>query len=384
MWELVCYHTYKWCGLATDLSCYGSDGAVTGASFLQDGAAVGSGALRFGPGDGVHIETGPAFRPLVGVRVECAFRVTTSGHPKTLIEADKAFKIFVGNGYLFAAFRKPSIYGGMDWAELNTFKDGIQFPGYRVPIGPWMRLQFVHDGLTRMQLSVNGAAVTRGVLSGVPGVGPKGIRIGNAIDKDEPFGGDIDEIKIWRTDPNEPRRQFVRRPIDRETADCLARYLQSLNAALLKHPDCAKRLRRDLVAALDRFRRAVAEQGPETRQKFQEFCYRYALLWHAGRIDGGKMRAALADWCAWLKLIGISPEGDEAYHDLFASECWRLIQGELDCFDCDPHLSGFIALMQEGCSGGRTEPKPKSRAEKPKRKSKVKKPKAPLSRKSAV
>lgn len=372
MWELICHQTYKWHGLATDLSHYQSDGAVTGATFLQDGAATGSGALHFGPGDSVHIENSAAFRSLVGIRVECTLRITTTGHPKTVIEVDNAFKIFVGGGHVFATFRgKPSVSAGTSWDVLNTYKDGLQFPGYRLPNNTWVRLEFVHDGLTQMQLSVNGMPVTwpRGVLSGIPGSGPRGIRIGNAFDADEPFGGDIDEIKVWRIDPNEPRRQFVRRPIDRETADCWARYLQSLSAAFDKHPDCAKHLHEGFVAGVEHLRRAIAEQGPETRAKFQEVCDRYAALWRAGRIEGPKMRALLKDWCAWLRLVGISPEGDDDFRALFETDCWRLIQKELKPFDCDARATAFRELLRANCGGGRAKgPKPKAKSAKARRK----------------
>ena len=46
VWELICHHTYKWHGVAADLSFYESHGVTQGLSssdFLQDGAAPGSG-----------------------------------------------------------------------------------------------------------------------------------------------------------------------------------------------------------------------------------------------------------------------------------------------------------------------------------------------------
>jgi hypothetical protein len=61
LWELICYHTYKWRGLATDISLYDSHGVVNvpSADVLPDGATPGSGALHFTTGSYVQIETNP-------------------------------------------------------------------------------------------------------------------------------------------------------------------------------------------------------------------------------------------------------------------------------------------------------------------------------------
>jgi hypothetical protein len=150
-------------------------------------------------------------RPLVGVRVECTARLTTiTSHNQILIDAHKAFKLYAFDRYVYAAFRgDPSLYPG-SWTSrgtgsgVDTYKDGIQFPGYRLTANKWVRLLFEHNGMTQMRLSIDGEPVTlpRGVLSGVPGVGPKGICIGNAVDGGEqPFAGEIDEVKVWRLDP---------------------------------------------------------------------------------------------------------------------------------------------------------------------------------------
>jgi hypothetical protein len=236
VWELICHHTYKWYGQAIDLSSYNSHG-VTDASFLPDGATPGSGALRFQPGNSVRVATSRAWRPLVGVRVECLIRCAPQlpapkgggwyGRAQTLVDADGAFNVTLHGGHLFAGFRgNPAVYPGTAWDGLATYKDGID-PGYRLLPGTWVRVFFEHDGLTQMRLAVDGMNVTfpRGVLSGIPGVGPKGISFGNTLGKTATFQGDIDEIKIWRLDPARMRRLFLDRPVDQETADCWARFV---------------------------------------------------------------------------------------------------------------------------------------------------------------
>ena len=69
MWELICHHTYKWRGLAVDLSPHRSNGVVDRAVFQADGAATGSGALSFtGPHALMRIPIGPELRRVRGMK----------------------------------------------------------------------------------------------------------------------------------------------------------------------------------------------------------------------------------------------------------------------------------------------------------------------------
>lgn len=357
MWELVCHHSYKWQGVATDLSLYNSHGVVQGLAandFQPDGATPGSGAWRFRSNSRIAVPPNPGWRPLVGVRVECIARLPAlASHRLMLIEAHKSFRVYTEGRYLFGAFRgNPAVYPQSDWDIVSTYKDGLQFPGYRLPLNKWVHLLFEHDGLTQTRLSVDGTAVTwpRGVLSGVPGVGPKGICIGNSVgDGDARFPGDIDEIKVWRLDPRRHRNQFLDRPLDKDTADCWARHVQSLRAAFARYPDCARTLTADIRGAMDRWLRAIVSQGPETRQRFDDVRHEYATLWREGKLDGPEMRKLLRDWCAWLRLVGIDPNGDEQARSIKQSECWKLVQKELAGVDCDPQAVALIGLFEQEC-----------------------------------
>jgi hypothetical protein len=358
VWELICHHTYKWHGLATDLSVYDSHGQIerlnASTDFQENGATPASGAWQIHPNGRVFVPTSAAWKRLVGVRFECTFRLTSiQTHWQMLIHAHKAFKVYASNQYLFAAFRgDPALYPDSQWDIVSTLKNGVQLPGYRLPANKWVRLLFEHDGMTQMRISVDGEAVTSpyGVLSSVPGVGPKGIGIGNSVeDGDMPLPGEIDEVKVWRLDPNRVRKQFIDRPMDQETADCWTRHVHSLRDAFRKHPDCARKLTREIPSALDRWLRMVISQGPETRQRFADVRERYAELWREGRIDGPEMRKLLREWCAWLQMIGIDPCGDDRAQALRQSECWKLIQRELAGVDCDPQALALIGLFASEC-----------------------------------
>ena len=338
MWELICHHTYKWQGVATDLSLYDSHGNaenLSSADFLEDGATPGSGAWRFHLNSRVAIATNPGWSPLVGLRVEAVIRMPVLASHRQIVDRS-AQELPALHPWIVICSRafhgNPAVYPQQDWDIVSTYKDGLQFPGYRVPLNKWIHVLFEHDGLTQMRLSVDGVAVTspRGVLSGVPGVGPKGICIGNSVvDGDNRFQVTSMRSRCGASIPRAVRKQFLGPPIDQATADCWASHVRSLTAAFAKYPDCAKKLTAEMRAALDRWLRAIVAQGPETRQRFEEVREEYAKLWREGKLDGPEMRKLLGDWCAWLRLVGIDPCGDEQARAIKQSECWRLVPSEL-------------------------------------------------------
>jgi len=349
MWELICHHTYRWAGRPVDISQYNNSADASGATFLADGVAAGSGAWRFfRPQGRVHILSGPAFNPLVAIQVELTVRLTEpSTGSQTIIEADNSFGVFVRDQKLFGYFVGKSIYPGATSDGLNTYQDGMEFPGYRVPYGKWAVITFLHDGVSQMRLFVDGVPVTvaRSVLAAVPPVGPKGISVGNDLGGGAPFGGDIDEVKIWRVDPATGLRQFLGRPADQATIECWERFSATLEAALEKYPDCAIKLDVDFTAILDRLTRAILGKGPETRQRFLDMQREFERLWRAGRIDGPEMKKLFADWIAWLHLVGISIETDPGLLAFQNSTCLKLLLGEIGQFDCDPKYMALSHLI---------------------------------------
>jgi hypothetical protein len=350
LWELICHHTYKWDGRPVDISRYDNPAEVTNRQFVADGIAPGSGALRFvNRAAIVHVDSrGPAWNPLVAIKVELTAKMTdpTSGR-QILIEADNSFGVFVDDEKVFAYFFGKSIYPGTTTDGLNTEQDGLAFPGYRLPYGKWTTLTFVHDGFSQMRLFADGVpvTVTRSVLSAIPPVGPQGVCIGNGINGGAIFAGDIDDVKIWRQDPYENLRQFLARPMDKATRECLERFSASLDAALAKHPDCALKLDADFSALIGRLVRSIVSKGPESRQRFFEVQGEFDRLWRAGKINGPEIRKLFADWIAWLRLVGISIEADAAVQAFQNSDCLKLLLGEIEGLDCDPRHLALLKLI---------------------------------------
>jgi hypothetical protein len=200
-----------------------------------------------------------------------------------------------------------------------------------------------------MELYADGRVLARrrGLLAGVPGVGPTGVSIGNAVapDMQHVLDGDIDEIKVWRLHPRATWHDFVQRPINQQQTDCWAQFASSLAAARVKHPDCAKELTRALRAAIERILRAIAAKGVKQRARFARLHARYLKLWRAGDIDGPRMRKLIAEWIGWLRALGISLETDDELRAVARSPCFKLMLNACKGIDCDKDFTRLVRIV---------------------------------------
>jgi hypothetical protein len=353
MLELICHQTYRWGGLAADLSPYNNHGQSVDVGFLQDGTAPGSGAVRFpDAGSRIVIPVGPGWRPLGGVKVEMTARIHlyTSMHvPLTLLSADGAFTFSIFGGNLVAAFQSSDPTGNFDHISAN--EHGPPGSPYVVPLNQWVTLGFEHDGLNVMQLVADGKVVARrtDLRDGVPGVGPQGVCIGNLVDGPWPLQGEVDEVKIWRPDPDALRRQFLGRPYDPATADCWTRFFRSLREALQQEPDCAQQIATQIEAIFDRLCRTIASRGPKARSRFQKFTQTYAKLWCSGQIDSPKMEKLFRDWCTWTHKEQLALD-DPDLQALTQSECFQKICSLCVALDCDPQITALLGFLTHHCA----------------------------------
>jgi len=346
-WELICHHTYAGIpGVIADISPgAGSHGLAYGLSdsdYLTDGVERGSGAVRFyKTGAGIHVVPGKSWAPLGGIMAEVTLRCQPSPWPlvHTLFDSD-SFQLTLRQDNLGAWFCGTPL----SYSQVDAYFDAVGGQPYSVAHGAWVRLGFLHDGLNRMELYVNGRLIAKkdGPLNGVASLGGNGLYIGNSRTGDTFLNGDIDEVKIWRHDPAHADRAFFNRPWDEQTAECWVEFLRSIQAALQKYPDCAALLRRSVMDCQARLRRITVGNGPQTRDRFYHSSAEYQSLWTAGAIDTAKMAKLFSDWVTWLRLVGITIENDPGMAALKASDCWRLIVGELKSTDCDPKIRPLL------------------------------------------
>jgi len=357
--ELICHHTYAgWDGFAVDLSDHDSHGIPEAAiGFLTDGATAGSGSMRAVQQQSrLRVDTAsPAWGRLGGIRVEALVRRgPPMSHVQTVVSGHKSFSLFFMGGVLFASFHCPgkSTYPMQDGDMISPYEHGSGIPVADVPQNQWVKVGFVHDGFDGMELFVDGARIARrsGLLATIPPIGPLGVSVGNAPDQDNQYlNGDIDELKIWRRDPYHMEREFFARPTDNAVDDCWQRLFRELARALDRHPDCRVLLSAQLGDTIDRLKRAIVGKGPETRARFFRTSDKYFELWSSGRLDHPDMARLFADWCAWLRLVGISIADDAGARALLQSDCLRRVLAEIKPIDCDPQIEALIKTIQGAC-----------------------------------
>ena len=380
MWELICHHTYKLDGLPVDLSDYDNHGQAIGTSFVPDGITESSGALHFQGTDRIEIPIQPVWKTLGGIKVEITARL--NGYrplPRLLVRGFESFLFCVWNMELIGSYHTTkSTWPGSNYDRIGSITDAIPFPtspvyqipfdpwmqsvpyalplysGYRVPFNRWVTFGFAHNGFDTMELYADGQLVARrtDLLSGVPAVGDKGVLIGASGFPSHVLDGDIDEVKIWRQYPHIMDADFFSRPVDQTVAECWERFFRSLASVLDSLPDCRELMERAFTDALDRLIRSIASQGPETRERFKRTCQEYRQLWLAGKLDSPEMERLFRDWCAWLRLVGISFENDPALHDLFQSDCFKQVLRESAPLDCDPQVAALVQMILRSCTTG--------------------------------
>jgi hypothetical protein len=221
-----------------------------------------------------------------------------------------------------------------------------------VPLGHWVNLAFEHDGIAAMRLYADGQMVAQRhqVLAGIRDAGVDGLRIGNGSGADEFLGGDIDEIKVWRRDPQSLWREFSRRPLDAATAACWYDFLLRIDEVLRAHPDCS-RLLGALRDAIERTLRTVAAHGPAAVEQLLRFRDEYRALWSAGTIDGSDMANLTQAWIGWLRSLGVNPEADATLQALIRSDCFRLLWETSPGLACDEAFRRMIDLFVAAAPG---------------------------------
>jgi len=382
MWELICHHTYKLGGLPVDLSRYDNHGRTVGISFLADGIEPGSGALYFTGQGRVEIPIQPVWKTLGGLKLEITARL--KGYrplPRFLMRGFDSFVFCVWNAELIASYETTQpVWPGANHERIGSITDAIQSPvpvyqvpfdpwmqsvpyglplysGYRVPFDRWVTLGFMHNGLDTMELYADGQLIARrtDLLSNVPGVGDRGVLVGASGYLTSVLDGDIDEVKVWRPDPNDMARRFLSRRMDEAAAECWEKFIRCLNESLERRPDCAQEFQQTLPPLIEKFRRAIEATGPETRERYAMTRHRYLQLWQEGALDSPAMAKLMSEWCTWLKLVGISIEDDPDFRQFLRIPCLEEILKECGTLECDPQVTALLKSIADAC-GPRNEP----------------------------
>ncbi len=335
MWELICHHEYCWGTIAADRSPWHSDGTPSTVAPLPGGQI----GLHFSsPQSQIAVPRRPNdpwgyIRALI---VEIQARFQGAG---TVIDADGSFRIRVdGQGSVF-----------MDIL-------GETYNLAQVPFGVWLHFSFRHDGMNQLGWGFDswvlpdgggGGAGGGGIKPGqVPGLGPKGILIGNRIGApSQHLTGDIASVKIWRSNPNTISDGFLDRPFTPGLADCWAEFFRKLKEAPRRDPECAYWLANFVRAFQANLLAQISQMSADKIAEFKEMGREYADLWRAGKVGSPEMQALAKKMRDWLKAEGLLSLDDPDLLAELNNPCLKKLIKLLPSLDCDPDFQALIKAI---------------------------------------
>jgi hypothetical protein len=353
MLELICQQRYCVGGVPTDLTPYRNHGMAVDAPGVP-GPDPSKDVIRFpNPDSRVKIGLGKlgAWAPLQALKIEVVARVDPkAGLTLGLAAGDGSFFFFVGQTALEATVFSP--LGNMNVRSADA--DSPDGKLHAVPTNRWTTLGFYHDGFAKMQLSIDGRLVGEKIVAGgVPSVGAGGVAIGNNITGGSPLRGEISEIRIWRLDPNEMRREFLCRHYTRKEAQCWEAIFRAIHAWAAAHPSQAKTLYGLIGSRMNDFIRALFLLPAADQAAVRAILKDYVKHWCKGPIDGHQMEKVLHRWASELHRLGLDTIGN-----LQSGDVLPLLSG-LDLkklnFKCDPSAIAFVQMMHKArdAAGGK-------------------------------
>ena len=353
MFQMIVNYSYRRLPEAIDISGSNLHGFVhqPGAGFLADGASVGSGALSFdAPQCRVRIPDAAVFKRLFALKIEMVVRLRALGQRRNLIEGDNSFAFFIHpDGSLWGTAKgRETPSGTLDFYGASTAVPG----GATVPLNRWTTLTYLHDGFSTIQVAIDGKVVATktDMYSPILPVGALGVHIGNWPKADDfPFLGDIDDVKIWRWDPDAAYTQLFSRTL----GNCWGGIFQELGRmatdphgrrALIALLEC-------LAAQQTALIRMVRSQGASVVERNEHYSRRYRELWTSGTIDGEEMKQLIEEWFNFLGVVIGQERLVEFLRDMahcFSDHASQISTraGE-ELADCDPQFHAYVKTLMD-------------------------------------
>ena len=352
--QLVCHHNYGLPFVAVDLSRNENHGAIQHAAHQVDGLTAGSGGVVFQQADSaVRIPPSATLGSLRALRIEVVVRVDPAAATPdrmNIVEGHLGFAFFINPaGVLVGTFLGvPPGGGAPDWHGVESRPPYSPDGGtHTVPVGAWTTLSYFHDGIRTLELAIDGNKVARrdDLVSAVGAIGSFGTAIGSWPDMPRfAFGGVIDDVKIWRYDPDAMLDEFFSRPMGAAEGECWATFFEVLRDRLRQGD-------RDLVAFMGQIMGTVrsgvrnAAADPAFFKNDRSRISRFLELWQRGDITGDAMRALLSEWLPdLLARTGIDPnDADLRTHlgQIADHEVARAFR------DCDPQFRHFLGVISD-------------------------------------
>lgn len=346
-WELILHHSYSGTpGVVFDHSpghaSHGRGVDLLPGDFVRDGQFAGSGAVRARRRGRVSVTPTANWGHLPALSVEIVFRREDANGNGHLMNADGSF--FVGlfnDGQLdlgvMTKWYTPGSHVGMLRHSLTLSDHGVDQMS-------WVRAGYVYDGVSTVRAYLNGELVKTWDQRALGPVRPVTLlTIGSDKGGGLPFGGLIDDVKIWRPNPNRITHDFLVRILDGGVTDCWRgwgkAFRDGLNGLNADDVECADSLFQ-MVSASQAAVAACVTHSAATRQAWDRALTEYQRLWALGDVSAiGPVLAALVET---LRAEGVPLDQVAVIRELFESRCFGGLLDRIPALDCDP---GFVQML---------------------------------------
>ena len=346
-WELILHHSYSGTpGVAFDHSpghaSHGRGVELDSSDVVLDGQSAGSGAVRARRRGRISVSPTANWGQLSAMCVEIVFRREDADGSGHLLNADGSF--FVG---LFTD-------GEMDlgvttkWhtpgSSLGLLRHSVALSDFGVDQMSWVKAGYVYDGVSTVRAYLNGQLVKTWDSRALGPLRPVTlITIGGEKGGGASFDGLIDDVKIWRPNPNRITHDFLVRILDGGLSDCWRGWGKTFRDALNKlnvdDVECAD----SLFRMVNRSHTAIATcvtHNVATRQAWEHALTEYQRLWALGDVAAiGRVLAAMLET---LRTEGVPLDQLGAIRELFESRCFGELLDRIPALDCDPE---FVQML---------------------------------------
>jgi hypothetical protein len=303
------------------------------------------------------------WQELAALKIEMWVKLSALGQRRNLVEGDSNFAFFIHpDGVLWGTYLGKA--GGselLNWVGANSdttySPDGVR---RTVPLNTWTKLTYLHDGIATIRLFINDqlVGINSTLRTGIRPTGPLGVHIGHWPGDDRyTFAGDIDEVKIWKYDPDIPQREFYCRPLEAAQVECWGK-LQDELARLMQDREQGEQVRAFMLCLWDAqndFIRALRSKGQAVIEEMDKLSKAYMTLWCAGDLGGAAMMQFVKQWMAWAEEVapGALSKYQAVIERCIISFKMQKIMETLgaEIAKCDPMFAAMvqgIAKLQDG------------------------------------
>jgi len=347
-WELILHHSYSGTpGVAFDHSpghaSHGRGVDLDPSDFILDGQSAGSGAVRIRRRGRIAVAPTDNWGQLSALCVELVFRRERADGSGHLVNAFGSFAVALfSDGELDLAvntnWHTPGSHLGLQRFHVSLADFGID------PMS-WVRAGFTYDGIDTVQLFLNGELAETWTDRPLQPLRPVSeLTIGNERNGTVPFDGLVDDVKIWRPNPNRITHDLLIRILDGGVSDCWEKWGKKFRTGLTDlaahDVECSGTLFR-LVNQVQAAIGPLVLHSPATKQAWEQAIAEYQRLWAQGDVAG--IGPVLTRLLETLRAEGVPLDQVAAVRELIESRCFGELMNGIPPLDCDPQFLQMLA-----------------------------------------